>query len=219
MASSSLLGWPLVWGVSHTVELRCSSTMLSSLRSWTVLGSGIKQEPSESFHITGTVTTMRCLEHTVYSHGIRPWSSTTSCKLLWTLQWCSVCNTPQVSENAGEAETKGSDSCKNFSCLSPWCQIEERSRHKGRVWAQHFYTLPSVNFWQQLGVKDHPLNICNLQAMLVTDVASSVTISKFKYLNFVILTVLLKLGIHQQSKKKKNSIKGKNPQGIKLSTL
>lgn len=48
-------------------------------------------------------------------------------------------------------------------------------------------------FWQQLDVKDHPLNICNLQAMLVTDVASSVTISKFKYLNFVIFTVLLKL--------------------------
>lgn len=66
-------------------------------------------------------------------------------------------------------------------------------------------------FWQQLGVKDHPLNICNLQAMLVTDVASSVTISKFKYLSFVTLTVLLKLEIHQQSKKKKSSVKGKNP--------
>lgn len=51
-------------------------------------------------------------------------------------------------------------------------------------------------FWQQLGVKDHLFNICNLQAMLVTDVASSVTIKKFKYL---ILTVLLKLEINQQS--------------------
>lgn len=39
-------------------------------------------------------------------------------------------------------------------------------------------------FWQQLGVKDH-LNICNLQATLVTDVPSSVTIRKFKYLDSI----------------------------------
>lgn len=72
-------------------------------------------------------------------------------------------------------------------------------------------------FWQQLGVKDHLLNTCNLQAMLVTDVALSVTINKFKYLNFVISTVLLKLEINQQSEK--IGSRGKKPQGTKRSTL
>lgn len=204
MASSSLLGWPLIWGVSHAVELRTSSATLSSLSSWTVLGPGIKQEPSDSFHSTGIVTTMRCLEHTVYSHGILPWSSTTSCKLLWSLEWCSVCNTPQVGENTLERQgLRGMIHARTSAAFLLGAKLK---RDVGtREGYEHNISTRCLQstFWQQLGVKDHPLNICNLQAMLVTDVASSVTISKFKYRNFVTLTVLLKLEIHQQSKKKK----------------
>lgn len=82
----------------------------------------------------------------VHSHGLLPWSSTSSCKLLWSLGWCSICNSPQVGENMLERQGLGRMIYARTSAA--FLHGATLKRDVGtREWyeQEHFYTLLSVN--------------------------------------------------------------------------